>query len=838
MMDQCNKHKDEAHVRMQILVDAMPLACHLWNRNHELFESNAENLRLFKIDDKQIFYDRFYDFSPTYQPDGQRSDEIAPIYLEKAFTEGKCVIQWIHQLLDGTPIPTEVTIVRIDYENDYILASYVRDLRRHYQMVSQIDQYDNLLHAVNDTALILLAYEEENFESTLQKGLEHIAVRINIDRVYIWKNEVIDGVLHYVNLYEWLKSDSHDGPIVHPQDKYPYHPRWENKFLLGECINSPISSLPPYEQEMLHPYGIKSILIIPIHMHGDLWGFVSFDDCQGERTFTSDEEQILRSASLLLVNTITKYLMTLEIQNTAEKLKKAFTATQEASNAKSSFLATMSHEIRTPLNAIIGMARIGKSASSTERMLYAFDRIGDASDHLLGVINDILDMSKIEAGKLELSYGEFNFEKMIQTTVNVIGHRIKEKRQKFTVTIDKAIPCNLIGDDQRLAQTITNLLSNAVKFTAEEKSIRLDSCLIDEQDGICTLHISVTDTGIGISAEQQARLFTSFQQADRSISRRFGGTGLGLTISKQIVELMGGRIWIESELGAGTAFMFAVQIKRGSEQTSSLLHPDLDTNNINMLFVDDDQEAQTCFMNIAERLGIQCDTAASGAEALRHIDNTPYTICFLNWDMPDMDVVELSRQIMTHRAENPIMVIISAYELNDIERDLTAEGITSYLTKPLFTLNVADCINKCLSHYDNTTVKTSSNKILSLKGCNILLVEDIELNREIILSMLEPTMATIDCAKNGVEAVHLFKKYHDKYDLIFMDLQMPEMDGYEATRIIRALEIKKAKDIPIIAMTADVFREDIKNCLEAGMTRHLGKPVDVNEIFGVLQYYL
>ncbi|MDR0497444.1 MAG: PAS domain S-box protein, partial [Treponema sp.] len=240
-------------------------------------------------------------------------------------------------------------------------------------------------------------------------------------------------------------------------------------------------------------------------------------------------------------------------------LETALEAANSASHAKSAFLANMSHEIRTPMNAIIGMVTIGKSSDDSERKDYCFSRIENASKHLLGVINDILDMSKIEAGKFDLSVAEFNFEKMLQSVVNVISFRVDEKRQKLTVHIDKAIPEILIGDDQRLAQVITNLLGNAVKFTPEKGSISLDTRFLEEENGIDILQISVTDTGIGISPEQQSRLFQSFQQAESSTVRKFGGTGLGLAISKNIVEMMGGKIWIKSEPGEGSTFSFTIQ---------------------------------------------------------------------------------------------------------------------------------------------------------------------------------------------------------------------------------------------------------------------------------------
>jgi len=384
------------------------------------------------------------------------------------------------------------------------------------------------------------------------------------------------------------------------------------------------------------------------------------------------------------------------------------------SKQKSAFLANMSHEIRTPMNAIIGMTYIGKTADNIPRKDYCLDKIENASQHLLGVINDILDMSKIEANMFELSCVEFSFEKMLQRVLSIINFRTDEKRQTITVNIDNTIPAILIGDDQRLAQVITNLLSNAVKFTPEGGSIELDVRFRNEEDGLCKIRVTIRDSGIGISEEQQRKLFRSFQQADSKTSRMFGGTGLGLAISKNIVEMMGGKIRIQSEPGKGSAFSFTFKAKRGE--------------------------------------------AAHEADA--------------------------------HHGETD----------NDFS------GI--------------------------------------FEGYKILLAEDVEINREIIDTLIEPTLLKMDCAENGAEAVEMFEKTPGEYDLILMDVQMPGMDGYQATLKIREIESDRRifegthTKVPIIAMTANVFREDIEKCLAVGMNGHIGKPIDVQEFFIMMQKYL
>jgi len=386
---------------------------------------------------------------------------------------------------------------------------------------------------------------------------------------------------------------------------------------------------------------------------------------------------------------------------------------QNASRAKGEFLSHMSHEIRSPLNAVIGMINIASEAEDLPTVKRYLEKASSASKYVLGVINDILDMSKIEANKLELSYAEFDFGSMLANIFDVTNVRAGEKHQNITVNVNPNVPPSLIGDELRLSQVITNLMTNAIKFTPESGKIGLNVEKVDEKDGELTLKIEVVDSGIGISPEQQKKLFTSFNQADSSITSKFGGTGLGLAISKRIVELMQGTIWIESELNKGSKFIFTIKVKRGTE-------------------------------NAAKATSASSTGAPTGTKA---------------------------------------------------------------------------------SDFD-------------FKGYIILVAEDMAFNREILAKYLEKTGITIDFAENGKLAVSMFAEKPDRYHLIFTDVHMPEMDGIEATQAIRALDIKRAKDIPIIAMTADAFKEDIEKCLSAGMNDHIAKPVVPKAIYAKLKKYL
>jgi signal transduction histidine kinase/DNA-binding response OmpR family regulator len=511
-----------------------------------------------------------------------------------------------------------------------------------------------------------------------------------------------------------------------------------------------------------------------------------------------------------------------------------------ASRAKGDFLARMSHEMRTPMNAIIGMTSIAQSSSDPERKDYCLNKINEASTHLLGVINDILDMSKIEANKLELSSVSFDFEKTLQKVANVINFRVDEKKQVFSIHIDENMPRTLTGDDQRLAQVITNLLSNAVKFTPEGGAIRLDARLLEEKNGECVIQVEISDTGIGISEEQQGKLFTSFEQADNTTSRKFGGTGLGLAISKRIVEMMGGRVWIESELGRGSTFTFtAVMGYRKKEERGSPLSSRVNWSNVRVLVVDDDKEVLEYFDEIMRRFGVNCSVAGGGEEALAMLrDHGPYDIYFIDWKMPDIDGIELSGKIKERGGVKCVVVMISAVEWSVIADEARNAGVDKFLPKPLFPSAIADCINECFGAEKALSVSDNARTAECFDGYSLLLVEDVEINREIVLSLFESTMLNIECAENGKEAVRMYSESPGKYDLILMDLQMPEMDGYEATRRIRALQIPGAAEIPIVAMTANVFKEDIEKCLESGMNDHLGKPIDFDDAMNKLRKYL
>lgn len=530
-----------------------------------------------------------------------------------------------------------------------------------------------------------------------------------------------------------------------------------------------------------------------------------------------------------------------EIELTQQELREARDKAQESSKAKSNFLANMSHEIRTPMNAIIGMTEIAKNSDEMERVKYCLNKIDDASRHLLGVINDVLDMSKIGSGKFILSKTDFTIENMLKKISDIITFKTEEKNQSFLIKVGKDIPEAVVTDEQRLIQVLFNLLTNAVRFTPEGGKITLDVRVDEQTDQSCLLNFEVSDTGIGITPEQKSRLFQLFEQADGSISRRFGGTGLGLAISKSIVEMMGGNIWVDSVPGDGSTFTFTIRADMGEARRSKKLTAGVDRNKFRILAVDDDPIILEYIKEMMDNIGIYCQVASDAEQAICMMDKgSNYDILFVDWKMPGMDGIEFTRKIREKYTSKSVVVMISAVSWPQIEKEATAAGVDRFIAKPLLPSTIVDCINGCveISHSKPEDEVEADKNSGIFTGKRILLAEDIEINREILTVLLGSTGVVIDTAENGKIACDMFGENPEKYDLILMDIHMPVMDGYEATRRIRNLDVSTSATMPIVAMTANVFKEDVEACLNAGMNNHVGKPLDIEEVMSVLKKYL
>jgi signal transduction histidine kinase/CheY-like chemotaxis protein len=522
-------------------------------------------------------------------------------------------------------------------------------------------------------------------------------------------------------------------------------------------------------------------------------------------------------------------------------------ATEEANRSKSDFLSRMSHEIRSPMNAIIGMTQIAKNADNLEKVKDCLNKIDNASKHLLALINDVLDISKIEANKLELVHEEFSLEKTMNKIYDMMNVKAEEKNQKMTLLVDSKIPATIISDELRFSQVVTNLVNNAIKFTGESGRIDIAASEAGRDGENYTIKVDVKDNGIGIAPDQIERLFEPFEQADGSVSRKFGGTGLGLAINKRIVEMMGGSIWVESVPGLGSVFSFTVQTRIGAAaddaedksggQTAHRLSIGADTR---ILVVDDSSEANEYMSYTLETLGFKCELANDGEEAVELVkkaaaEGRPYNVVFMDYVMPNMNGINAAKKIHEIVNESISIVMVSIYDWKDLEGQAREAGVTKCVAKPVSPSTILDSIREIMPAAMSGGGRAAATNTAKFEGNTILLVEDLDINREIVVAYLEDTKVSIEFATNGAEAVEKFENNPDRYDVILMDIQMPEMDGFEATKRIRAMGepaaggrpgIKRARTVPIVAMTANALSEDVKRCKEAGMNDHIAKPID------------
>ncbi len=509
---------------------------------------------------------------------------------------------------------------------------------------------------------------------------------------------------------------------------------------------------------------------------------------------------------------------------------------ERANQAKSEFLSNMSHDIRTPMNAIVGMAAIGTAnIDNKEQVQNCLKKITLSGRHLLGLINDILDMSKIESGKMTLNEERVSLREVIEGIVGIVQPLINAKNQHFDVFIEGVSVENVWCDSVRLNQVLLNLLSNAVKFTPEEGSIQITlreepSPMGEDQ---VRLYIQVKDNGIGISEEFQEKIFDSFSREDRERVNKMEGTGLGMAITKCIIDAMHGTIVVNSHQGEGTAFDITLDVKKAPADAEQMLLPDWD-----MLVVDDDQ--QLCESTVAslQAIGIHGEWVLDGETALEkiqehHEKEQDYQVILLDWKLPGIDGIETARKIRRMLGDDIPIVLISAYDWSDIEDEARAAGVNGFLAKPLFRSTLYYGLKKYVGEAD--VAEPGHKKEMDFHGMRILLAEDNELNWEVADALLEDLGLELEWAQDGKICVEKFQASPEGfYDAILMDLRMPRMNGYEATKEIRALNREDA-NLPIIAMTADAFAEDIQKCLECGMNAHIAKPIDITEVAKVLE---
>lgn len=517
---------------------------------------------------------------------------------------------------------------------------------------------------------------------------------------------------------------------------------------------------------------------------------------------------------------------------------------EEASRAKSDFLANMSHEIRTPMNAIIGMSHLALQLAEDPKQRNFLEKANQSAHSLLHIINDILDFSKIESGKLDIESIPFLLDEVIYHVASLVGLNADKKNIEIIYQPSPNLSSQLIGDPIRLGQILTNLCSNAVKFTNPNGEIHIHAEVTEEDDTQITIHFSVHDTGIGMNEEQQKRLFQSFTQADSSITRKYGGTGLGLTISRNLAKLMGGDMWLESKLGHGSTFHFTVQLFKQQDYIPTIHEYKASLSGQSILLVDDNIKTRATILQLLSELSLNADIATNAEEALsilRSSNKKPYNLVLLDWNMPHTNGIEAAQIIQNdpHISQKPKIILLAPYgkERNSITSE--SSDIAEILSKPITTSTLCNALRHALGQDISATSKREVNietetQINKLYGSRLLLVEDNDINQEIAKDILSTHGFHVVVARHGLEALALLN--HEQFDGVLMDCQMPIMDGYTATRKIR--EQDRFKDLPIIAMTANVMSGDKEQALASGMNDHIGKPIDIEEMLHTIAQWI
>ncbi len=557
-------------------------------------------------------------------------------------------------------------------------------------------------------------------------------------------------------------------------------------------------------------------------------------------TLNSQQQTLILAASgvILLAVGVIFILYYRLTQQQLRELERAEKRAFRANQAKSEFLSSMSHDIRTPMNGIVGMTAIAMAnVDDSLRVQDCLKKISLSSRHLLGLINDVLDMSKIESGKLTLNMDILSLREVMEALVNIVQPQIKEKNQHFDIFIQNILTETVCCDGVRLNQILINLLSNAVKFTPAEGRINVYLTQEDSPVGATHVrcHFRVKDNGIGMSEEFQKRIFDTFSREDMKV-QKIEGTGLGMSITKVIVDMMGGTIEVNSRQGEGSEFHVTLDLEKATIEEEEMVLPPW-----RLLVVDNNEDLCFSAASALKEIGVQADWALSGHKALQMIEehhrkHTEYEIVLLDWKMPDMNGLDTAREIRKIVGDDLPILIISAYDWSDIEDEARAAGAQGFISKPLFKSNLYLGLSRYME--GGFVEEKREEEIQKFEDLRILLAEDNELNWEIAEDILTDAGFEVEWAENGQICVDMFSQSEPGYyDAVLMDIRMPVMNGYEAAKALRALDRPDA-DLPIIAMTADAFSEDIQRCLECGMNEHVAKPIDIQKLMKLLRRYL
>lgn len=806
---------------------------------------------IFGFDSELVKKDINYFFGNVHEDDIERfyrsiqyvCEMLVPWNFKGRIQTPKGEVRWFH----GISRPA-----KLDENGDIYFNGLFLDITEQVKHDLEVRRYEQLIEgvALANTELI----QTNNFDEAIENALDIFSKHSKYHAIIIYRKEQKEDS-EKIFLKNWyhngISCPAGEDFIQKTRELVVENQEIIKKLLNGEIVETKVKDIMSDVRDILENMDISAILIIPIFVHGEFWGIIGIDNLNNKNGWTKMELKALQSLASSIGGTIMR-------QKTEQDLIQSRKEAIKANEAKSEFLAAMSHEIRTPMNAIIGMADLLIDTNLTlaqEQYVNIFRKSGES---LLTIINAILDLSKIESGQMVLVNEPFNLRNLIESSADIFALSAQRKGLEFLYDLSPNLPTFVIGDSDRLRQVLTNIVGNAIKFTKQgEVTIKAAPYNGPRKGNII---FSVEDTGIGIPEDKIEKIFDEFIQVDSSTTKEYGGTGLGLTISRKLVHMMNGEIWAESEVGKGTIFYFTVDLQVEEETTfSDMITTMPSLKGLKVLIVDDNSTNRLILKKMLEPLNVEISDADNGIDALIMIEKAieeknPYELIILDGIMPGMSGVEVAREIYEKWgiSDVTIMMLTSDYTMMELNH-LKSLGIHNYMIKPIKQEVLYENIFKAVSYtqkqidekkrqayleiaaslHDKTTFLPNKNKV---KNKRILLVDDSPENRLLIDAYLKKEEYTIDMAENGEEAVERFK--NKRYDIVLMDMQMPVMDGYTATKEIRKWEKElNLSRTPIIALTAYALSDDIKKSLDAGCDLHLSKPIKKQRLLEVLSQF-